>query len=177
VFLPPSPEPFQTFGWKGSLIAMAVSPDGGVVACGGQDQTVHFWRRTTGSDARMSGYTSKPAALCFDATGTLLATSGSERVTVWGFYGDGPEGTAPAQLDAHTLPVSALAFAPIDRLLLSGGREGGVILWRLGPTGEGTVIGGATLGAPVVGVAWRPDQRAVAATDASGGVLTCRVSR
>ena len=31
----------------------------------------------------MSGYPSKPSTLAFDETGTLLATGGSEIVTVW----------------------------------------------------------------------------------------------
>ena len=43
----------------------------------------------------MSGYQGKPRSLSFDNSGVLLATGGSERVTVWSFDGEGPEGTAP----------------------------------------------------------------------------------
>ena len=63
---------------------MVLSPDGGIVACGSQDNSVHFWRRSTGQDSEMFGYPGKPSALAFDDTGTLLATGG-------GVCGDGLE--------------------------------------------------------------------------------------
>ncbi|MBM4369265.1 MAG: hypothetical protein FJ102_23840 [Deltaproteobacteria bacterium] len=167
----------QTLEWRGSPVSLAVSPDGAIVAVGGQDQTVHFWRRSTAQDSAMSGYTTKPAALAFDASGNLLATSGGEAVTVWSFSGNGPEGTTPGQLEVHPLPVTALAFARREHLLASGGREGGVVLWRLDPTGAGVVVGGDVLPGAVAEVAWRSDDRCLAATDAEGGVSTWRVSR
>ncbi|MYA51365.1 MAG: PQQ-binding-like beta-propeller repeat protein, partial [Chloroflexi bacterium] len=37
----------QKLEWQGSLVSLVLSPDGGVVACGSQDNTVHFWRRST----------------------------------------------------------------------------------------------------------------------------------
>ena len=46
----------QTLEWQGSLVSMVLSPDGDIVACGSQDNSVHFWRRTTGKDAEMTGY-------------------------------------------------------------------------------------------------------------------------
>ena len=52
----PSGEVLQKFEWKGSLISLELSPDGDVVACGSQDNSIHFWRRSTGEDSMMSGY-------------------------------------------------------------------------------------------------------------------------
>ena len=91
----------QTLQWKGSLISMKLSADGDIVACGSQDNTVHFWRRSTGQDSMMSGYRGKPSSIAFDSTGKLLATGGSEIITVWSFENDGPEGTTPGQLYHH----------------------------------------------------------------------------
>ena len=91
-------EPRQKLEWKGSLVSIALSPDGDIVACGSQDNSVHFWRRSTEQDSMMSGYPGKPSALAFDDAGTLLATGGGERVTVWSFQGGGPEGTRPGVL-------------------------------------------------------------------------------
>ena len=88
-------EPRQKLEWMGSLVSMVMSPDGEIVACGSQDNSVHFWRRSTEKDAMMSGYPAKPSALAFDGTGTLLATGGGDEVTVWSFQGKGPEGTRP----------------------------------------------------------------------------------
>ena len=109
--------------WKGSLVSMVLSSDGDIVACGSQDNSVHFWRRSTGQDSMMSGYPGKPAALAFDDTGTVLATSGGEAVTVWSFAGNGPEGTRPGVLELHVESLTSLAFAGASRRLASGARD------------------------------------------------------
>jgi WD40 repeat protein len=51
----------QKLEWKGSLVSMALSPDGDIVACGSQDNSVHFWRRSTLNLSRRSP---SPAAGC-----------------------------------------------------------------------------------------------------------------
>ena len=40
----------QKLEWRGSLVSMVLSPDGDIVACGSQDNSVHFWRRSTDQD-------------------------------------------------------------------------------------------------------------------------------
>ena len=165
----------QKLEWKGSLVSMALSPDGDIVACGSQDKSVHFWRRSTGQDSMMSGYRGKPSALAFDDAGTLLATSGSESVTVWSFQGGGPEGTKPGILELHVEPVTSLAFARHASHLASGGRDGTVVVWSLQKDGEGSPIGVATVADVVAELYWRSDGRALAALDARGGVTVWQV--
>lgn len=165
----------QKLEWKGSLVSIALSADGDVVACGSQDCTVHFWRRSTEQDSEMAGYPSKPSVLAFDATGTLLATSGGEAVTVWSFQGNGPEGTRPGVLDFHIEAVTTLDFAPRDLRLASGARDGCVVVWAMERDGKGRSEGAAQVGDTVSGLCWRPDGRALAALDAHGGVTVWRV--
>ena len=165
----------QKLEWKGSLVSMILSPDGDVVACGSQDNTVHFWRRSTTEDSMMSGYSGKPRNLTFDHTGTLLATGGSKVVTVWSFQDGGPEGTNPGELELHDRPISSLAFAPRGMRLASGARDGLVVLWTLDSDGQGNAIGAAFIQDPVSRVIWRPDGRALAATNAKGSVNVLRV--
>lgn len=165
----------QQLEWQGSMVSMVLSPDGDVVACGSQDNTVHFWRRSTGKDSMMSGYPTKPTNLAFDHTGTLLATGGSEIVLVWSFEGDGPEGTYPGELSFHARPISALSFAKQRRRLASGCRDGAVIVWSLQKDGDGGVSGGAIVKESISELLWRPDGRALAALDAGGGVTVWRV--
>lgn len=165
----------QKLEWRGSLISLVLSPDGDIIACGSQDNSVHFWRRSTGEDSMMSGYPGKPASLAFDASGSLLATGGGDAVTVWSFVGDGPEGTRPGVLEMHTRPVSALAFERRGLRLASGARDGAVIVWSLREDGNGEPIGAALLPATVAELYWRPDGRALAALDAQGGVTVWRV--
>ena len=160
----------QKLEWQGSLVSMVLTPDGGIVACGSQDNSVHFWRRSTGQDSEMFGYPGKPSALAFDDTGTLLATGGGEAVTVWSFRRKGPEGTRPGVLKFHVEPVTTLTFAPGAMRLASGGRDGAVVVWSLQRNGKGGPIGAEDLGASVAELYWRPDGGALAALDARGGI-------
>ena len=172
----PTGEPRQKLEWQGSLVSMVLSPDGDIVACGSQDNSVHFWRRSTAEDSMMSGYPGKPSALAFDDTGTLLATGGGEAVTVWSFQGSGPEGTRPGVLELHVQPITTLAFARRGMRLASGARDGSVVVWSLQRDGEGDPTGVALVADVVGGLYWRPDGRALAALDAQGGATVWRVS-
>lgn len=165
----------QKLEWQGSLVSMVLSPDGGIVACGSQDNSVHFWRRSTGRDSEMFGYPGKPSALAFDDTGTLLATSGGDAVTVWSFRKKGPEGTRPGVLEFHTESVTTLAFAPGAMRLASGGHDGAVVVWSLQRNGKGGLIGAQDVGASVSELYWRPDGGRLAALDARGGVMVWRI--
>ena len=171
----PTGELRQKLEWQGSLVSMVLSSDGDIVACGSQDNSVHFWRRSTEQDSMMSGYPAKPSALAFDDTGTLLATGGGEAVTVWSFQGSGPEGTRPGVLELHVQPVTTLAFARRAMRLASGARDGAVVVWSLQKDGEGDPIGDAVVAGAVAGLYWRPDGRALAALDARGGVTVWRI--
>jgi len=165
----------QNLEWQGSLVSMVLSPDGGIVACGSQDNSVHFWRRSTGEDSEMFGYPTKPSALAFDDTGTLLATGGGEAVTVWSFRRKGPEGTRPGTLDFHVQPITTLAFAPGSMHLASGGRDGAVAVWSLKRNGRGRRIGSESLEDSVAELYWHPDGSALASLDAQGGVTVWRI--
>ncbi|MBS01579.1 MAG: hypothetical protein CMQ24_02575 [Gammaproteobacteria bacterium] len=165
----------QTLEWKGSLVSMVLSPSGDIVACGSQDNSVHFWRRSTAEDSMMSGYQGKPLALAFDDSSTLLATGGGNDVTVWSFAGGGPEGSRPGTLTAHEQPVSTLSFARQGMRLASGDRVGGVIVWSLYEDGEGGPVGVGVVGGHVAELFWRRDGNGLAALDARGGVTVWRV--
>lgn len=167
----------QQLEWKGSLVSMVLSPDGDIVACGSQDNSVHFWRRSTGQDSMMSGYPGKPAALAFDASGSYLATSGGEAVTVWSFKGKGPEGTRPGSLELHNGFVTSLTFARTKRRLASGARDGSIVVWAIQDDGSGNPEGAAQLAHPIAGLAWRPDGRGLVALDAQGGVTAWRLGK
>ena len=167
----------QKLEWQGSLVSMVLSSDGGIVACGSQDNSVHFWRRSTERDSEMFGYPVKPSALAFDDTNTLLATGGGAAVTVWSFRRKGPEGTRPGVLKFHVEPVTTLAFAPGEMRLASGGRDGAVVVWALQRNGKGGPIGAEDVGASVAELYWRPDGGALAALDAQGGVTVWQIGQ
>ena len=173
----PTGELRQKLEWQGSMVSMVLSSNGDIVACGSQDNTVHFWRRSTEQDSMMSGYPVKPSALAFDDSGALLATGGGEAVTVWSFHGSGPEDTTPGVLEFHAQPVTTLSFAPGAMLLASGGRDGNVVVWSLQKDGTGGPLGAVVVADSVAELYWRPDGRSLAALDARGGVTVWRVGR
>jgi WD40 repeat protein len=165
----------QKLEWQGSLVSMVLSSDGDIVACGSQDNSVHFWRRSTGKDSKMSGYPFKPSALAFDDSGTFLATGGSEGVTVWNFKGDGPEGTTPLSLEHHSQPITCLSFANRGINLASGSRDGTIALWKVDPEKREHKLGSARVESSISKLYWRPDDRALAALDGQGNVNVWRI--
>ncbi len=176
-FVAATGETRQKLEWQGSLVSMVLSPDGGIVVCGSQDNSVHFWRRSSGEDSEMFGYPAKPSALAFDDTSTLLATGGSDAVTVWSFRRKGPEGTRPGVLKFHVQPITTLAFAPGAMRLASGGRDGAVVVWSVQRNGKGGPVGAEDLGASVAELYWRPDGSGLAALDARGGVTVWKIGQ
>lgn len=156
------------FAWKGSLVSLAWSPDGRVIACGAQDCSIHFWRLPSGKDSFMQGYRSKPKALAWSMDSTLLATGGESIITVWDFGGKGPEGTEPQMLSAHVDLITDLAFRSRGTLLASGGKDAGVIVWD--PRKGTNPLAYAFLREEISKVAFRPNHDEIVAIDASGAV-------
>ena len=161
----------MTLGWKGSLVSLAWSPDGKVIASTTQESSVHFWRLPSGRDAEMSGYPFKPKALAWDRDSKLLATSGDTAVTIWDFRGKGPEGTTPIQLKSHQALCSCLAFHPEKSLLASGSDDTSVLLWE--PRKSPKPIGYAFLEDHVTALAWH--RETLIGADASGAVAAWEV--
>jgi WD40 repeat protein len=126
---PATGKPLRKLAWRGSMVSIVFSPDGSVVACGCQDNSVHFWRVASGQDSQMSGYPAKPRSISFNHDGSWLATSGDATISLWPFDKKGPEGRRPVQLEGHTDVVTEVAFAPLVDVLISGSRDGVVAVW------------------------------------------------
>jgi WD40 repeat protein len=167
----------RTLEWKGSMLSIAFAPDGSVVACGCQDNSVHFWRIASGKDAQMSGFPAKPRGVSFSHDGKWLATAGDADVCLWPFDGKGPEGRRPVQLAGHPDVVTELAYAPLVDLLLTGARDGTVAVWT--PPKLRSPVTMARLTGKVTHVGWGADGAANvlrwAAADEHGRVLIGQV--
>ena len=78
---------------------------------------------------RMSGYPGKTRSLSFTGKGRWLATSGSEAVVLWPFFGGGPMGKQPQEIaGGDGVLCSAVACHPKQELFAAGFGDGLVLL-------------------------------------------------
>ncbi|WP_448609193.1 nSTAND1 domain-containing NTPase [Geodermatophilus sp. URMC 60] len=120
----------------GSVRTAAYSPDGTLLATGGQDGQVILRDARTGQGQRLlTGYADWVNTVAFTPDGaTLLAGGGrtggdpdDRRILAW----DVATGALRAELLGHTGAVRALAVGPDGALLASAGEEGAVRIWSL----------------------------------------------
>jgi WD40 repeat protein len=118
------------FEWKGSLLGLAVSPNGRWACAGSQDATVHLWKLWSGDELSMSGYAAKVERLAFSPEGQWLAVGCLGGLTVWDFSGKGPSGRAPASGDVHDRHIEAIVWQRDGGRLVTGCAAGRLVIWR-----------------------------------------------
>ncbi len=142
--------------WKGSHIALAIHPEGEAVVTAMQENALHGWRLPDGQHMRMSGYPSKTTSMSFSKGGKWLASSGSDAMVLWPFFGGGPMGKAPIELaGGDGVNCTQVACHPKDELVAGGFEDGLVVIADIGssrilpvaPPGHG----------PVTTLAWSHD--------------------
>src|SRR5262249_8394309 len=116
----------------GLLRCVAFSPDGQILACGCDDQTVRLWNPVTGQE-RSYAHGSRVFSVAFSPDGTMLASGGEgELVKLWDVTWKPDAASLP-----HPDTVTALAFSPDGRTLATGCANT-VRLWDLSEKREVT---------------------------------------
>lgn len=149
----------RTLAWTGSCVAMAWRPDASIIAAGGQDASVQFWRLSNGQRAAMSGYPTKVRELAWDRTGRWLATGGGSSVALWDFK-TGPEGHLPRMLHGHVDRIVGMRWQRRGPMLASVSRDGTLMLWRPGQ-GDMPLKAFGVAFMPTA-LAWAPNDRLLA---------------
>lgn len=153
-------------GHSQQVNAVALSPDGLVLASGSEDKSVKLWEVATGHLlATLRGKLAEVTALAFSPDGRLLAASDySDTLHLWDLAGDQRPRDIPAPGG-----VSSLAFSPDGRLLAGSSTSGvKVTLWDTTGGQQVRVMqrsGDNTEDLVVTCIAFSPD----GATLASGG--------
>ncbi|QAT83272.1 WD domain-/G-beta repeat-containing protein [Corallococcus coralloides] len=112
---------------QGSVLALAFTPDGRVLASGHYDSVVRLWDVERGELlAELKGHTAEVHAVAFSPDGRWLASAGRPgELRVW----DWRQGQPRAVIPGHTDVVLGLAFSPDGRRLASGGLDKAVRVW------------------------------------------------
>jgi eukaryotic-like serine/threonine-protein kinase len=112
----------------GDAGALALSPDGKLLATGSYGDDISLWNAATGQEVdRLVGHKSGVNSLVFWPDGKKLASGGADRtIRIW----DIPTRTCVDTLRGHRQQVEQVALMPDQQTLVSGCRDGSVCLWN-----------------------------------------------
>jgi WD40 repeat protein len=131
----------------GIVNSLAFSPNGKMLAYGGEDASIVLWSLTRRTDiARLKGHGDVVQGLAFSPDGATLASASSDTtIRLWDVRGRSMVTT----LRGHNDPVMSVAFSSDGALLASGSGDATAALWDVRPL--------ETDGHRGLKVAYRPD--------------------
>jgi WD40 repeat protein len=139
-----------------TIHALALSPDGTRVACGGDDRVVPVWDTGTGRQVALCrGHKSKVHSIVFSGDGSRLLTASHDGTVRQWDARTGREVEPP--YDRHTAEVFAAVYSPDGRRVASAGSDRTVRLWHAAGRQDQAVLRGHT--GVVPGLAFSQDGR------------------
>jgi Tol biopolymer transport system component/tRNA A-37 threonylcarbamoyl transferase component Bud32 len=155
-----------------ALHAVAISPDGKMIAAGGRDKIVSLWDAETGELIRtLEGENKSVLDLAFSPDGFFLVVALDEpRVFIW----DANTGQLAKQTikgidGTHTGNVYGVDWSPDGAKLVTVSGDKRVILWDAGTGAPIETLSGHE--SPIYGVDWSPDGSKIATSSNDGVVI------
>jgi WD40 repeat protein len=162
------PELAQLLGHTGPVRCVVFSPDGTLLASGGDDQSVKLWDVATWKlRATLRGFQATVHCLAFSPDSSLLAWGGDGfydmNVRVWDLSANKQAASFRWQEPNSPSRVYAVAFSPMGGLLATGG-TGPVRVWDLASGRQRSAFPWQqTFPSYVYGTAFSPDKTTLAA--------------
>lgn len=143
-------------GAPGRVVALAFSPDGGMLAAGSEEKTLRIW--TLSAEAPASIESDAPAqAVSFTGDGKRLAAAGADfTIRVYPVPAPGAPADKPRELKGHSGKITALRSVGTSKQILSASQDGSIRLWN---TDSGKEERKMDHGSPVTDLALFPDQK------------------
>ena len=143
-------------GHSGPVRAVAVTPDGGRIVSGSDDQTLRCWDLQTGQTTQvLRGHTGAVTALAVTPDGRqTVSASDDKTVRIW----DLQTGQARV-LTGHTDDVDSVAILPGGRRFVSGSHDGELRIWDFETGQTVSVLGPHTHAMVFDSLAVTPDGR------------------
>lgn len=141
-------------GRRAVTLALAYSPDGSILASGGDDAVVELHDVASGRVIRrLEGHKDAVSCLAFSPDGRTLATGSYDRTAkLW----DVASGREKTTLTGHTNWIFAVAFAPDGASLASAGHDKTVRLWDAATGRETAALAGHSASVRAIAFAQGP---------------------
>ena len=118
---------------EGGMTALAISPDGLLIATGGADNYIRLWYRPTGQMlSEVKAHGAAVSSLQFTRDGATLVSGGADRlVRIWHVGAQGQLLDYTSTILAHESAVTAIAISPDASTIASVSTDGYLKLWDM----------------------------------------------
>jgi hypothetical protein len=150
----------------GSILCVALSPQGALLAAGTVTDEIRFWHAASGLPLQtVQGHTDWVTSVAFSPDGSTLASGSHDRtVRLW----EVSSGQCLKTLQGHTKAVWSVVFSPDGKTLASGSYDQTVRLWEMSSGTCLKTLQGHTN--QVRSVAFSPDGKTLASGSHDGAI-------